>query len=70
MKCVCCQGEMKRDLTPFQVNRKGYHLVLDAVPAWVCTQCGESHFEEHEVDAIQRMLEQVDERARELAATP
>ncbi len=70
MKCVHCQGEMKRDLTPFQVNRSGYHLVLDAVPAWVCTQCGEPHFEEHEVDTIQRMLQEVDEKARELAATP
>jgi hypothetical protein len=28
----------------------------DAVPAWVCEQCGESYFESAEVARIQRAL--------------
>ena len=69
MKCIHCQGEMKRGTTPLHVDRKGCHLLLDAVPAWVCTQCGEAYFEEAEVDAIQDLVESVEERADALALT-
>jgi YgiT-type zinc finger domain len=66
MKCIYCQGEMKRGTVPFHVDRKGYHLVLDAVPAWVCTQCGEVYFEEAEVDAIQDVMKLLDEKTEPL----
>ena len=69
MKCIHCQGEMKRGTTPFHVDRKGCHLLLDAVPAWVCAQCGEPYFEEKEVDAIQDLVASVEERAGALALT-
>jgi YgiT-type zinc finger domain-containing protein len=51
MKCIYCQGEMRRGSAPFHVDPKGYQLLLDAVPAWVCSQCGEPYFEEPEVDS-------------------
>jgi len=38
MKCIHCRGKMKRGTTPLHVDRKGCHLTLDAVPAWVCEQ--------------------------------
>ena len=41
MKCIHCEGQMKKDVAPFHIDRKGYHLSLDAVLAWVCGQCGE-----------------------------
>ena len=66
MKCIYCQGEMKRSTTPFHVDRKGYHLLLDSVPAWVCEQCGEVYFEEKEVDAIQDLVKALNEKAHEL----
>lgn len=69
MKCIHCQGEMKRGVTPLHVDRKGCHLLLDAVPAWVCSQCGEPCFEEAEVDAIQDLVEAVEERASALSRT-
>jgi YgiT-type zinc finger domain-containing protein len=69
MKCIHCQGEMRRGTTPFHVDRKGCHLLLDAVPAWVCAQCGEPYFEEKEVDAIQDLVATVEERAGALALT-
>ena len=40
----------------FHVDRKGYHLMFDTVPAWVCEQCGEAYFEEREVTAIQSAI--------------
>jgi len=49
------------------VNRKGYHLIIDHVPAWICAQCGEALFDEETVEAIQAMLREVDRRAESLA---
>ena len=68
MKCIHCQGEMQRRAAPFHVDRKGYHLLLDAVPAWVCAQCGESYFEEAEVESIQEAIQGLDMQADKLAA--
>ncbi len=66
MKCLYCQGEMERGTAPFHADRKGYHLMLDAVPAWVCSQCGEVYFEEAEVDAIQDVMRSLDETTERL----
>ena len=68
MKCIHCQGFMERSTAPFHVDRKGYHLVLDKIPAWVCGQCGEAYFEESEVDSIQSIIETVDSEVEKLAA--
>ena len=67
MNCMHCQGQMERSKAPFHVDRKGVHLVLDAVPAWVCRQCGEAYFEELAIDRIQEMIRAVEERAEALA---
>jgi hypothetical protein len=53
---------MRRSTAPFHVDRKGYHLSLDEVPAWVCSQCGEAYFEEREAESIQTLLSQLDEQ--------
>lgn len=67
MKRIYCQGKMERGTAPFHIDRKGYHLVLDKIPAWVCSQCGEVYFEETEVDSIQAMLKAVDEQVEKIA---
>lgn len=69
MKCIHCQGTMELKTAPFQIDRKGYHLSLDAVPAWVCNQCGEAYFDEAEVAKIQDVIRAVDDRARGLVKT-
>ena len=69
MTCVHCRGEMAWRTAPLHVDREGCHVVLDAVPAWVCQQCGEPYFEEREVDAIQALVRSVAESARRIAAT-
>ncbi len=69
MTCLYCRGKMMRGTAPFQADRKGYHLILDRVPAWLCQQCGEVYFEPGEVDRIQDALRLLDERAQRLAAS-
>ena len=60
---------MKRGIAPFHVDRKGYHLTMDRIPAWVCSQCGEAYFDEAEVDAIQETLRALDQQSEKLAAS-
>lgn len=69
MKCIHCQGKMKRGSSPFHIDRKGCHVTLDNVPAWVCGQCGEVYFEEKEVDAVQSLIKLIDQKAEELEMT-
>ena len=61
MKCIYCRGAMKKRCAPYHVDRKGYHLLLNAVPAWVCKQCAEAYFEAAEVDSIQNLIRNLDE---------
>lgn len=68
MNCTYCRGQMKRSHAPFHVDCKGYHLMLDAVPAWVCDQCGEAYFEEREVAAIQNAIQGLDQQTQQFAA--
>ena len=67
MTCVHCRGQMERGTAPFHIDRKGIHLSLDAVPAWVCKQCGEPLFEANEVDSIQAILQAIDQQADRFA---
>lgn len=69
MKCMYCQGEMERRTAPFHIDRKGYHLVLDAIPAWVCAQCSEVYFEEAEVETIQQIIRAIDEQTEKMAVS-
>ncbi len=69
MKCIFCQADMLKSTAPYHIDRKGYHLLFEKVPAWVCTQCGEPYFEEIEVEEIQATIREVDKHAgRFLAA--
>jgi YgiT-type zinc finger domain-containing protein len=67
MKCLYCHGQMQRGTTPVHIDRRGCHLILDCVPAWICEQCGEAYFEEREVEAIQGLVQAIEPKARALA---
>ena len=60
MKCFHCQGELHRGNTTYSINRRGYHIIIDNVPAWICSQCGEPLFDEKQVDAVQRLIRLMD----------
>lgn len=62
MRCMHCNGTMVRSASPFHIRRKGYLLTLDEVPAWVCSQCGESYFEEGETELIQDVIRAIEKR--------
>ena len=66
MECMYCKGKMKRGTSPFHIDRKGYHLVFDSVPAFVCEQCGEVYFDEPQVDSIQDAIRAVDVQAEKI----
>ena len=40
-------------------------LHWDAIPAWICEQCGEASFEAHEVDLLQKALADLDRKNAE-----
>ena len=69
MECIHCKGRMKRATAPFNLDRNGYHISWDAIPAWVCTQCGEPFFEAREVDLIQNALRDLDRESAALVST-
>ncbi|NCJ06101.1 YgiT-type zinc finger protein [Synechococcales cyanobacterium C] len=56
MECLCCKAQMRRGTAPFSIDRNGYRVFWDNIPAWVCDQCGEALFEAREVDLIQEAL--------------
>ena len=60
MKCMYCQGQMKKGTAPFHIDRHDYHLTLNVVPAWVCQQCGEVYFDESEVNSIQDIIKAIE----------
>lgn len=67
MECLYCKGTLVRKRISYAARRKGYHLIIDDVPAWVCEQCGEPLFEEKTVDTIQEVLRGVDTRLEKSA---
>lgn len=69
MKCIYCQAEMKKGTVPFHIDRKGVHVSLDEIPAWVCPQCGETYFEEEEVNSMQALVKAVEEQAHSFDKT-
>jgi YgiT-type zinc finger domain-containing protein len=68
MKCLLCKGEMEKSSVAYTVDRKGYHLFIEKIPAYVCSQCGERYFEEKEVAAIQSMIQALEEKLKGVLA--
>ncbi|WP_133511236.1 YgiT-type zinc finger protein [Candidatus Thiosymbion oneisti] len=68
MECFHCKGRMVKGNAPFNVDRNGYHISWESIPAWVCTQCGEALFEENEVHHIQKALQKIDDETMALTA--
>ena len=70
MKCTECKGTLSAGRASHTVNRRGYHLILDDIPACVCEQCGQPLFSQESVRLIQEMVRSLDERKTELSRTP
>ena len=68
MNCLFCNGKMKKSTVAYTVDRKGYHLYIEKIPAYVCTQCGEKYFDEGETKAIQDMLKAFEKKLEHVIA--
>jgi YgiT-type zinc finger domain-containing protein len=68
MECLFCNAHMKKGTVPFSIDRNGDRISWDAIPAWVCEQCGGSLFETKEVDTIQAALTVLDRDTVSLVA--
>ena len=66
MECLYCKGRLERGFTPFTLERNGYHVTWDAIPAWVCNQCGEPLFEARELQLMQEALISLDRQTAAL----
>ena len=60
MQCHFCGGDMKKGKTTYTLNRAGYHLLIDDMPAWICAQCSEVYFEENAVEIMQELSKKMD----------
>lgn len=56
MKCLRCLGPVQRGTAPVHLERDGYRLNWEAVPAWVCTRCDLAYFEPQEVETVRKAL--------------
>jgi len=61
---------LRKGETTYTITRKGYHLIVDHVPAWVCEQCGEVLFDEEQVKGIQQLIENADVGVAALMPAP
>jgi len=68
MKCHLCQGKMKKGKTNYTIDRKGYHFTMFNISAWICEQCGETIFEEKEVESIQNLIKTLDTQTAKIAS--
>jgi hypothetical protein len=56
MRCLRCQGPVQKGTAPVRVERDGYRLAWESVPAWVCTRCEHAYFEPREVETVRKAL--------------
>jgi YgiT-type zinc finger domain-containing protein len=56
MRCLRCQGPVERGTAPVQIERDGYRLAWEKVPAWVCSRCELPYFEPREVETVRKAL--------------
>jgi len=57
MRCLRCQGPVAKGTAPVRIERNGYRLDWESVPAWICRRCELAYFEPGEVETIQRALQ-------------
>ncbi len=57
---------MKKGITTYTLNKAGYHLLIDDVQAWICSQCHEACFEENVVEIVQEMIINLDRQVNKM----
>lgn len=52
MKCVFCGGKVEKMLVTFSYEEEDKYLLVEHVPAEVCTQCGERTYSPEVTDEL------------------
>ena len=63
--CEICKGLMEEELTDYTLDYDGEQLLIEDVPTWVCTQCGHTFVDEDIIDAVEDLLDHLDEVAED-----
>ena len=61
LQCPLCSGHIQAGKTTFTADLKTGVVVVRAVPAHICTQCGEEWID----DVTSQLLENITQRARQ-----
>ncbi len=56
MRCLRCQGQVQKGTAPVRLEREGYSLTWQQVPAWVCTRCDLAYFEPEAVETVRKAV--------------
>jgi hypothetical protein len=62
-----CRRRRHSEFSICHIDSENVHIILDEVPAWVCSQCNEIMFDEREVDEIQKLVVAAKQHANRLA---
>lgn len=63
-----CEAQLKLTMTTYNVNRRGYDIILHEAPALICVECGELFYEEQAVTHIQELIREVDQKSTAVRA--
>lgn len=61
-KCSVCKGNLKEKKITYTQELEGKVYVVSAVPALVCSQCGEQYLSPNTVDEIQKVIEKGEQK--------
>lgn len=56
MRCAFCKGELREELVRYVQEFEGRIVVIENVPADVCTQCGEKLFRPDVAEKVQQIV--------------
>ncbi len=59
MKCFFCKGDMIQSTTKFIVDLGACVVIVKNVPAEVCTQCGETSFDNEVAAKLEQIVNQI-----------
>lgn len=59
MKCFKCNGELIEKNVNYVVNLENTIIIIKAVPAKVCSECGEQYFDDKTSENIEKIVNQL-----------
>lgn len=64
MKCIFCGGELRHEIVTFSYEDGEMYILVEHVPADVCSRCGERMYAPEVTDALLCLVRQQSEPVR------